>query len=66
MKQKSNCYAKMTIVMIGEKRGGLQAEEQHPNFETRGGSSMWWGGFAAGGTGALHKTDGIMRRENYA
>ena len=25
---------------------------------------MWWGGFAAGGTGALHKIDGIMRREN--
>ena len=24
-----------------------------------------WGCFAAGGTGALHKIDGIMRQENY-
>ncbi|CDQ79094.1 unnamed protein product [Oncorhynchus mykiss] len=26
---------------------------------------MLWGCFAAGGTGALHKIDGIMRWENY-
>jgi hypothetical protein len=26
---------------------------------------MLWGCFAAGGTGALHKIDGIMRMENY-
>uniref|UniRef100_A0AAZ3QHL3 Tc1-like transposase DDE domain-containing protein n=1 Tax=Oncorhynchus tshawytscha TaxID=74940 RepID=A0AAZ3QHL3_ONCTS len=26
---------------------------------------MLWGCFAAGGTGALHKIDGIMRLENY-
>ena len=26
---------------------------------------MLWGCFAAGGTGALHKIDGIMRYENY-
>ena len=26
---------------------------------------MLWGCFAAGGTGALHKIDGIMRTENY-
>ena len=24
-----------------------------------------WGCFAAGGTGALHKLDGFMRKENY-
>ena len=30
-----------------------------------GGSIMLWGCFAAGGTGALHKIDGIMREENY-
>ena len=29
-----------------------------------GGSIMLWWCFAAGGTGALHKIDGIMRREN--
>jgi hypothetical protein len=26
---------------------------------------MLWGCFTAGGTGALHKIDGIMREENY-
>ena len=26
---------------------------------------MLWGCFAAGGTGAFHKIDGIMREENY-
>ena len=26
---------------------------------------MLWGCFATGGTGALHKIDGIMREENY-
>ena len=45
--------------------GGLQAEEYHPNREARGGSTMLWGCFAAGGTGAFHKIDGIMRKENY-
>ena len=36
MKQKENCLAIMTIVMFGGKRGGLQAEEHHPNREARG------------------------------
>ena len=27
--------------------------------------TMLWGCFAAGGTGALHKKDGIMSRDNY-
>ena len=30
-----------------------------------GGSIMLWWCFAAGGTGALHKIDGIMKQENY-
>ena len=30
-----------------------------------GGGSMLWGSFAAGGTGALHKIDGIMRKQMY-
>jgi uncharacterized FlgJ-related protein len=29
------------------------------------GSIMLWGCFAEGGTGALHKIDGIIRKENY-
>ena len=30
-----------------------------------GGNIILWGCFAAGGTGALHKIDGIMRWGNY-
>ena len=49
-----------------EKGGGFEAEEHHPNREARGvGSIMLWGCFAAGGTGALDKIEGIMREENY-
>ena len=33
-----------------------------PTVKHGGGSIMLWGCFAAGGTGALHKIDGIMRR----
>ena len=32
-----------------------------PTVKHRGGSIMVWGCVAAGGTGALHKMDGIMR-----
>ena len=44
----------MTIVMFEGKRGGLQAEEHHPNCESRGWHHHVVGRFAAGGTGALH------------
>ena len=53
----------MTTVMFGGKRGGLQAKEHHPNREARGWQHHVAGCFAAGGTGALHKIDGIMRKE---
>ena len=43
----------------------MQAEEHHPNCEALVGSIMLWGCFAAGGTGALHKIDGIKRKYNY-
>ena len=51
--------------MFGGKGGSLQAEEHHPNREARGGSIMLCGCIAAGGTGALHKIDGIMMVEIY-
>ena len=55
----------MTIVMVGGKRGRLASRTTPPPVKHGGGSIMLWGCFAAGGTGALHKIDGIMRRENY-
>ena len=36
-----------------------------PTVKHGGGSIMLWGCFAAGGSHALHKIDGIMRMENY-
>uniref|UniRef100_A0AAZ3NX80 Transposase Tc1-like domain-containing protein n=1 Tax=Oncorhynchus tshawytscha TaxID=74940 RepID=A0AAZ3NX80_ONCTS len=36
-----------------------------PTVKHGGGSIMSWGCFAAGGTGALPKIDGIMRSKNY-
>ena len=35
-----------------------------PTVKHAGGNIMLWGCFAAGGTGALYKIDGIMRYEN--
>ena len=43
----------------------MQAEEHHPNREARRWQHHVVGGFAAGGLGALHKIDGIMREKNY-
>ena len=48
-----------------EKGGGLQAKTHHPNREVHCGSIMLCGCIAAGGTGALHKIDDIMRKDNY-
>jgi hypothetical protein len=36
-----------------------------PTMKHGGGSIILWGCFAAGGTGALHKIDGITRGEKY-
>jgi hypothetical protein len=36
-----------------------------PTMKHGGGSIMLWGCFAAGGTGALQKIDGFIRKDNY-
>ena len=42
----------------------MQAEEHHSNREAQGWQHHVVECFAAGGTGALHKIDAIMRQEN--
>ena len=56
----------MTIIMYGGKRGGAcKPKNTIPTVKHRGGSTMLWGCFAAAGTCAHHKIDGIMRMETY-
>ena len=46
-----------------EKGDASKLKNTNPTVKHRGGSIMLWGCIAAGGTGALHKIDGIMRSE---
>jgi hypothetical protein len=49
-----------------EKKGeACKPNNTIPTVKQGGGSIMLVGCIAAGGTGALHKIDGIMREENY-
>ena len=50
--------------MFEGKREACKPKYIIPTVKHGSGSIMLWGCFAAGGTGELHKIDGIMRREN--
>ena len=53
------------MLCLEEKGETCKLKNIIPPGKHGGGSIMLWGCFAAGGTGALHKIDGIMRNENY-
>ena len=56
----------MTIVMLYRKNGEpCKPKNIILTVKHVGGSIMLWGWFAAGGTGAHHKIDSIMREDNY-
>ena len=51
---------------VWSKKGeACKSKNTFPTMKHRGFSIMLWGCFAAGGTGALHKIDGIIRDDNY-
>ena len=61
-------YTKLTVPLNDDHRyvwrkKACKPKNTIPNMK-HGGGSMLWGCFAAGGTGALHKIDGIMREVN--
>ncbi|KAK6322560.1 hypothetical protein J4Q44_G00073520 [Coregonus suidteri] len=66
MKQKIELFGHNDHRYVWRKKGdACKPKNTIPTVMHRGGSIMLWGCFAAEGTGALHKIDGIMRKENY-
>ena len=62
MKQKKELFGHNDHHYVWRKRReACKPKNTIPNVKHRGDSIMLWGCFAAGGTGALHKIDGIIR-----
>ena len=52
------------MLCLEEKGNACKLKNTIPTVKHGSGSIIWCGCFAAGGTGAFHKIDGIMMKEN--
>ena len=55
----------MTIIIFGGNGEVCKPKHTITTMKHGGVTIVLWGFFSAGGTGAIHKIDGIMRMENY-
>ena len=62
MRQKSNCLATMMSITFGGRVN--KPKKKIPTVKHSGGSIMMWGCFPASGVGALHRIEGIMKKDD--
>ncbi len=64
MRQKKNFLVKDIMALFTEKEIRLLKKRTVPTVKHGGVSNMFWGCFAASGTGYLHCVNGIMKSDD--